>query len=137
MAQLVLRGVNPNYGSESTAGYLATATAPITVMPGFEYNPFAVTDPSAMPWAFPGQYTLGTTPDIRLLVQGTKRNLTILSDAPAVQLLSPSGGLLYTAATVNGRATIHANGDEDPSAGPLNLRTVGSGKVAKQFKVPY
>jgi hypothetical protein len=137
MAQLVLRGINPNYGSESTAGYVATATAPVTVMPGFEYNPFAVTDPSAMPWAFPGQYSLGTTPDLRLLVQGTKRNLTILSDAPAVELLSPAGGLLYTAATANGKATIPLNAKEDPRMGPYTLRTVGSNKVAKQVKVPF
>ncbi|MEJ0085307.1 MAG: hypothetical protein WDO72_06475 [Pseudomonadota bacterium] len=137
MAQLVLRGIDPRYGSESTAGYVATATAPVTVMPGFEYNPFAVTDPSAMPWAFPGQYSLGTTPDLRLLVEGTKRNLTILSDAPAVQLLSPTGGVLDTAATFKGRATIRLDADEDPSTGPYTLRTVGSKKVAKQVKIPF
>jgi len=96
-----------------------------------------VTDPSAMPWAFPGQYTLGTTTDLRLLVEGTKRNLTILSDAPAVELLSPTGGLLYTAATVDGKATIPVNAKEDPSMGPYTLRTVGSNKVGKQVKVPY
>ncbi len=137
MAELVLRGVTPPYGSNSTAGYVATATAPVTVFPGFEYNPFAVTDPSAMPWAFPGQYSLGTTTDLRLVVEGTKRNLTILSDAPAVELVSPSGGVLYTAPTSNGKATIYLDAKDDPSNGPYTLRTVGSQKVGKQVKVPY
>ena len=137
MAQLVLRGIDPNYGASSTAGYVATATAPITVMPGFEWNPFAVTDPSAMPWAFPGQYTLGTTPDLRLLVQGTKRNLTILSDAPKVELLSPTGQLVDRVATVDGKATILVNAKEDPAAGPYTLRTSGSKKVSKEIKIPF
>src|SRR5690606_33196397 len=131
----VLRGIDPAYGSASTAGYLATPTAPITVMPGFEYHPFAVTDPSAMPWAFPGQYTLGTTNDVRLLVEGTNRNLTILSDAPAVELLSPSGELLYRATTADGRATIPVKA-EDAFAGIYTLRTVGTEKAPKEVKIP-
>jgi hypothetical protein len=135
MAQLVLRGIDPAYGTDSTAGYLATPTAPITVMPGFEYHPFAVTDPSAMPWAFPGQYTLGTTTDVRLLVEGTNRNLTILSDAPAVELLSPSGALLSSAATTDGQATIYVKA-ADAVAGMYTLRTVGTEKIAKEIKIP-
>ena len=140
MAQLVLRGVDPLYGSESTAGYLATATAPVTVMPGFEWNPFAVTDPSAMPWAFPGQYTLGTTPDVRQVVEWTKRFMTVLSDAPAVELLNPSGKVIYTVPTVNGKAEVFVHGDGDPRIGPYTLRTLGSKgstKVGKQIKIPY
>jgi hypothetical protein len=135
MAQLVIRGIDPKYGTDSTAGYVASATAPITVMPGFEYHPFAVTDPSAMPWAFPGQYTLGTTNDIRLLVEGTNRNLTILSDAPAVELLSPSGTLLYSAQTTDGKAVMYVKA-ADAVAGNYTLRTVGTGKVAKEIKIP-
>jgi len=135
MAQLAIRGIDPAYGSDSTAGYVGTATAPITVQPGFEYHPFAVTDPSAMPWSFPGQYSLGTTNDIRLLVEGTNRNLTILSDAPAVELLSPSGELLYSVKTSAGKATIYVKA-EDAVAGIYTLRTVGTGKVAKEVKIP-
>jgi hypothetical protein len=137
MAELVLRGKDPQYGSVSAAGYVGTATAPVTIMPGFEYNPFAVTDPSAMPWAFPGQYSLGTTPDLRLVVEGTNRNLTILSDAPAVELIGPSGGLVYTAPTSNGQATIYLEANENPQDGFYTLRTVGSGKVSKQVQIPF
>lgn len=137
MAEFVMRGVHPNYGADSTAGYVATATAPITIFPGFEYNPFAVTDPSAMPWAFPGQYSLGTTPDLRLLVQGTKRNVTILSDAPQVELISPSGQLVQRVSTSNGKASIYLHATDDPRNGPYTLRTVGSGKVGKEVKIPY
>ncbi len=135
MAQLVIRGIDPQYGSDSTAGYIGTPTAPITVQPGFEYNPFAVTDPSAMPWAFPGQYTLGTTNDVRELVAGTNRNLTILSDAPAVELLSPTETLLYSANTSDGKATIYVKA-ADAVAGNYTLRTAGTEKVAKEIKIP-
>jgi hypothetical protein len=135
MAQLVLRGIDPKYGSDSTAGYVATPIYPITVQPGFEYSPFAVTDPSAMPWSFPGQYSLGTTSDVRLLVEGTNRNLTILSDAPKVELLSPSGENLGTAETSDGKASIYIKA-EDAVAGTYSLRTVGTEKVAKEVKIP-
>lgn len=135
MAQLVLRGIDPQYGSNSKAGYVATPIYPITVQPGFEYNPFAVTDPSAMPWSFPGQYTLGTTTDVRLLVEGTNRNLTILSDAPEVELLSPSGKLIDRVKTSEGKAVIYVKA-EDAVAGIYDLRTVGTEKVAKEIKIP-
>ena len=142
MSEFALRGIVPKFGQPSEAyspGVTGNAPYPVpapnTVFEHFDWNPFMVTDPSAMPWSFPGQYSLGTTPDFRLLVENMSRNVTILSDAPSVELLAPDGSLIGSATPAGGQASIFLSADK-AVAGYYTLRTVGAGKVAKEVKIP-